>query len=346
MDASERDEIEAALAALNQRVLDSHEAFAPVLESLKQTVNLVPLGGKDSVSIEAVPAKVFDMLSRAQVLLSGKTGARLPIGRHGEGTQSLAVICLFGAFLGAKLADGYSPQAEPILALEEPEAHIHPSAVRAVGSLLSGLPGQKIIAAHSGDLLATVPLIAIRRLSRSGSGIKVHQVKPGALTPEEIRKLDHHVRLTRGSLLFARFWLFIEGETEVLLFEECARIMGHDLFAEGICCVEFTAVGIERFIKLADQLGIDWLVMADKDPAGDGFVRSATRQLNGRAAANHIQQLPSGAVEAYLCAAGFGDIYEANISPQKAAIIVAAKGTEEYWDQVIRLRMTAKKSRR
>jgi putative ATP-dependent endonuclease of the OLD family len=172
MDVGERDEIEAVLAALNQRVLDSHEAFAPVLESLKQTANLVPLGGRDAVSIEAVPAKVFDMLSRTQVLLSGKTGARLPIGRHGEGTQSIAVICLFGAFLGAKLADGYSPQAEPILALEEPEAHLHPSAVRAVGSLLSGLPGQKIIATHSGDLLATVPLTSIRRLSRSGGGDK------------------------------------------------------------------------------------------------------------------------------------------------------------------------------
>jgi putative ATP-dependent endonuclease of the OLD family len=171
----------------------------------------------------------------------------------------------------------------------------------------------------------------------------VHRIKSGALTPEEIRKLDHHVRLTRGNLLFARFWLFVEGETKVLLCEECARIMDGDLFAEGICCVEFTAVGIERFIKLADQLGIDWLVMADKDPAGDGYVRSATRQLDGRAAANHIRQLPSGAVEAYLCAAGFGDIYEANISPQKAATIDAAKGTPEYWDQLIEAQSGSKR---
>jgi putative ATP-dependent endonuclease of OLD family len=219
METAERDEIEAALAALNRRVLDSHEAFAPVLESLKQTARLVPLGGGDAVSIEAVPAKVFDMLSRTQVLLSGKTGARLPIGRHGEGTQSLAVICLFGAFLAAKLADGYSPQTEPILALEEPEAHLHPSAVRAVGSLLSGLRGQKIIATHSGDLLAALPLTAIRRLSRTGGTIRVHRVKPDALNPEEIRKLDHHVRLSRGSLLFARFWLLVEGESEVLLLK-------------------------------------------------------------------------------------------------------------------------------
>jgi predicted ATP-dependent endonuclease of OLD family len=119
--------------------------------------------------------------------------------------------------------------------------------------------------------------------------------------------------------------------------------MEHDLFSEGVCCVEFTAVGVEKFIKLADQLGIDWLAIADKDQAGDGYVRSTTRQLNGRDAANHIRQLPSGAIEAYLCSEGFGDIYEANISPQKAGSIVAAKGTAEYWDQVLNAQSNGKR---
>jgi putative ATP-dependent endonuclease of OLD family len=247
MDDEERDEIESALAALNKRVLDSHEAFGPVLERLRKTGRLVPLSGEDAVSIEAVPAKVFDMLSRTQVLLSGKTGARLPINRHGDGTQSLAVICLFEAFLEVKLADGHSKLAEPILALEEPEAHLHPSAIRAVGKLLSELRGQKIIATHSGDLLAAVPITALRRLCRVDDKIKAYRIAENSLTSDEIRKLDHYVRSSRGSLLFARFWLLVEGETESLFLQECARIMNRDLFSEGVCCVEFPPVGVEKF---------------------------------------------------------------------------------------------------
>ncbi len=317
MSGEEREEIEASLAALNKRVLDSHEAFGPVLERLKKAGSFVPLGGEDAVSIEAVPAKVFDMLSRTQVLLSGKTGARLPIGRHGDGTQSLAVICLFEAFLEAKLTDGYGLYTEPVLALEEPEAHLHPSAVRAVGTLLAGLRGQKIIATHSGDLLAAVPVTALRRLSRVGGSIRVHRVGPGTLTDDDIRRLDHHIRLSRGSWLFARFWLLVEGETEVLLFQEASRVLGRDLFCEGVCCVEYPTIGLERLVRLADQLGIDWFVLADQDRAGTDYVRTATKQLDGRKVSDRIRQLPLGVIETYLCSEGFGDVYEANLSPQK-----------------------------
>ncbi len=142
--------------------------------------------------------------------------------------------------------------------------------------------------------------------------------------------------------MFGRFWLLVEGESEVLLLQECARISGHHLFSEGICCVEFPTVGVEKLIRLADQLGIDWLMMVDKDKAGNDYVNSATKQLSGRNAADHIRQLPCGAIEAYLCSAGLGDVYKANISTQKAATITAASGSEVYWEQVTKAQSNAK----
>lgn len=344
VDTTEREEIEAMISALNDRVISSHAAFATVRERLQGTSQLVPLSAGDAVSIEAIPAKVFDILSRTQVLLSGKTGAKLPISSHGEGTQSLAVICLFQAFLEAKLLDSYSPDVAPILALEEPEAHLHPSAIRAVGSLLSNLGGQKIIATHSGDLVAAVPITSLRRLCRVNGDIKVHQVVEGSFTQEEIRKIDHHVRLSRGGLLFAPFWLLVEGETEVVLFQECARMLrsihypqGVDLFSKGVCCIDFQrSAGAVTLIKLADKLGIDWFLLADNDSGGQGFVTAATAQLNGRSPLDHISQLPSvGGIEIYLCSQGFEGIYEANVSDQKKVNVTAAKGTPLYWKQII-----------
>ena len=79
----------------------------------------------DVVSIEAVPGRMFDMLAKAEIHLGTITGAKVPVGKHGEGTQSLAVLMLFSAFLDTW------PSGAPIVALEEPEAHLHPSAVRA-----------------------------------------------------------------------------------------------------------------------------------------------------------------------------------------------------------------------
>ena len=136
------------------------------------------------------------MLAKAQVQLGTTTGAKIPLGRHGEGTQSLAVLMLFSAFLKAQ-AEG-----APVLALEEPEAHLHPSAIRALGELVRGFAGQKLISTHSGELLAETEVGDICRLARTGNGIKALRVPGDLLSPEETRKFNYHyhIRQARGEL--------------------------------------------------------------------------------------------------------------------------------------------------
>ena len=331
-----REDLENELAELNQRILGSHESFDTIKERLGNTAKFVPLNNDEPVAIEAIPSKVFDILSRTQVMLKSPTGVRLPIGRHGEGTQSLAVICLFDAFLRSKLEDSYTEHSTPILALEEPEAHLHPSATRSVAKLLNEISGQKIIATHSGDLVASIPLKSLRRLRRKGGTITVYQVEDNVLTDEEMRKLNYHVRSTRGSLLFARCWLLVEGETDCLVFEECARIAGRDLASGGVSCIAFVHAGVEPFIKLADSMGIEWLVVADGDGAGDNYISSAKRQIDGRPETRHLHQLENGDMEVFLCMNSCGSIYEGHISPQKKDDVTAENGTLEYWKQVIK----------
>lgn len=334
LDDATRKELEDALAELNTKVLAEHKAFDKVKERLQKTADLMPLGGTDPISIEALPSKMFDILSRAQVTLSAKTGAKIPIMRHGNGTQSLAVICLFDAFLQSRLEDSYGPHAQPLLALEEPEAHLHPAAIKAVGDMLQGLSGQKVITTHSGDLLAGVPLTKVRRLRRSNGAICVHQLNQGVLTADEINKLDYQIRANRGSLLFSRCWLLVEGETEAPFLAEVARAMSLDLYADGISCIEYSQVGVEKFIKLADALGIEWFVLADNDTEGRKYVTSAKNHLNGRAAADHIRLLDHGHMEVFLSVEGFGHIYEATVSAQKKNTVTAPQGTTDYWKQV------------
>jgi len=120
----DRAELEAALSELNKDILQRHSAFNSVKERLQEMSHHLSVGESDTVSIEAIPEKVFDILSRTQIKISSKTGARIPIIRHGHGTQSLAVIHLFSAFLNSQLRDIYSEYSQPILALEEPEAHL------------------------------------------------------------------------------------------------------------------------------------------------------------------------------------------------------------------------------
>lgn len=347
LDDEVRAELERDLFDLNNKVLDQNTAFDNVKERLEKTAQLLPLSNTEPVSIEVIPSRIFDILSRTQVKLASKTGAKIPIVRHGSGTQSLAVICLFDAFLQSQLKKNNNEYAEPLLVLEEPEAHLHPSAIKAVGKMLQNISGQKLISTHSGDLLASVSLNKVCRLRRQNSKIVVHKLKENILTVDEEKKLDYHIRATRGSLLFSRCWLLVEGETEATLVPECARAMDYDLYADGISCVEFTKVGIDKFIKLADQLGIEWFVLVDRDQAGENYASSARKCLNGRQENNHIRITDHGPMEVFLCMEGFGHIYEESISEQKRQNITANKdqNTLEYWHQVLDAQKKSAKTR-
>ena len=309
IDDTTRVELEKQIEAINQSVLDSHTPFNEVKTQVAKIGSLVPLAAADLVSVEAIPARIFDMLSKTQVKLAAKSGAKLPITQHGAGTQSLSVLFLFEAFLNARLAEAYDPDSEPLLALEEPESHLHPSAVRSLWKVLSSIKGQKIIATHSGELLAAVPLSSVRRLARKAGKVEVFQIQPGTLTPDDERKIAYHVRAKRGNLLFAKSWLLVEGESEFWVLPEAARLLGTDFELEGVCCVEFAQCGLPTLIKLATDLGIEWHVLADGDPAGIGYATIARTFLGGVPESRRISVLPQKDIEHCFWHHGYSQVY-------------------------------------
>lgn len=92
-----RDDLQAALAGLNERLIAAHQPLLDVRNRLADARKVIEFGGNETVSIDAMPTKLFSLLSRAQVSLASHSGARIPVEFQGEGTQSLAVLLLFGA---------------------------------------------------------------------------------------------------------------------------------------------------------------------------------------------------------------------------------------------------------
>lgn len=338
IDVTKKAEIEAQLQEINAEIIEAHGTFKSVREHLSKLQDLVSLGQKDVVSVDAVPARIFDMLNRTQVSIASATGARLPIARHGEGTQSLTVLMLFDAFLRSEQARKQGVKgSQPIVALEEPEAHLHPSAVRALWKTIRNISGQKLIATHSGDLLSEVDVGAIRRLYRQGVEVKVGMLPSGLLRDRERQKFDFLVRRTRGELFFARCWLLGEGETEAILFAGAAEVLGVDLEQAGVRCVEYRQGDISYFLDAANSLGIAWHVFTDDDTEGVSTAKKANQRLPaGKNQNRHITKtVGSSSVEPYLAANGFLEIYERRASPQKKEKnLNTEKGEQGYIEQI------------
>lgn len=318
IDKLKRTRLEKALRKIHELILNSHAGFADVIEEVKRINELVSVSGNNPVSVDPAPADIYRTLRSSQVNLTADGDAKIPIQAHGNGTQSLSVLLLFNAYLKSRLTKDIDKLAEPIIGIEEPEAHLHPNAIRAVWDMLKQLPGQKIIATHSGDILSEVPIDKIRRMSKVGSEVICHSLASNELDAEESRKFNHHVRRNRGELLFAKCWILVEGETDTTVILECARILGSkaSLNRHGVRVVEFSQASPKLFIKIADRLGIAWHIVADNDKAGEDYLKQAKKLLNSRNEINHISKLSASNMDVLLCISGFGVPYENRLPTQ------------------------------
>jgi len=329
------DRLQLEIDDLNKEVLKAHAPLQAVKAHLSKIQKIVSIGSGGKVDIEALPTRIMDMLNRAQINISASTGASLPLTCHGSGTQSLAVLFLFEAFFATMLTKQYDELSRPIFALEEPEAHLHPCAVRSLWNSLDAISGQKIIATHSGDLLSRVPLAAIRRFCRRNGKNQIYSVKAGVLTSDEEKKVDFHIQNCRGELLFARCWLLSDGESEYWVFSETASILGYNLDQLGVRIVNTRYSGVEVLVKVANELGIGWFFVGDGDLQGQRDKEACLKHLQGRNETKHICVLPVPNIEVLLCEFGFGHIFERHISHKKKDKVTATQGSADYWVQVV-----------
>lgn len=173
----ERRALDEAIEELNAKLLAADPRISETVERLKEIQSVVAHGAAKDVSIRALPMKVWELLARSEIVLKGEEGAPwLPLDRHGQGVKSLSVIYLFNAFVERLLREAYSEHSEPIVALEEPEVHLHPQAVRALWSQIDIMPGQKVIASHSPYFVQFVPIKDVRLLRRCPGGVKAYYV--------------------------------------------------------------------------------------------------------------------------------------------------------------------------
>jgi putative ATP-dependent endonuclease of OLD family len=333
--AEARERIQAALRTVNTELLAAHAPLKSAELHIGKLKDVLPDGQADSVTVQAVPGQIADLLAETQVSIAGAAGVQLPLAQQGAGAQSLSVVFLFEAFAKAFLARGKAKQPSPILAIEEPETHLHPGAIRAAWDAIASIHGQKLIATHSGDFVARTPLHSIRRFYRKGGVVRVGEVPAGLLTAEELSRVGFHVMASSGELLFARTWLLAEGETEFWIYRGIAELIGHRLDQLGVRIVNYQWSGLEPLLKVAAGLGIAWFVAPDGDTQGTQDAATARTFLSGAAEAEHLAVLPTRNMEVLLCERGYGGVYERHISAQKAATIAATKGAPGYWEQVI-----------
>ncbi|MFA5021541.1 MAG: AAA family ATPase [Patescibacteria group bacterium] len=156
------EEIKNDLDVLDEKLLRADPKFLQISETIGKATEITIENGPGSAKIRMLPINVWDMITRAGIILKNEDlRPWLPLNHHGQGLQSLSIIFLCHAAAAQKLVEN-NFGAEPIYAIEEPEVHLHPQAARTLWSKMTEIAGQKLITTHSPYFVQNVPLHSLR----------------------------------------------------------------------------------------------------------------------------------------------------------------------------------------
>lgn len=232
------------------------------------------------------------------------------ISQSSSRTVRMVLLGLMITLIEAKNNVRLDIDAGPILVIEDPEKGLHPVNLAIAWGFFNQLPLQRITLTNSGDLLTLTPIKYIHRLIRESTKVTAYKIKSEKFATDELRRIGFHIRMNRATSLFARAWLFVEGETEVWLLTELARLCGYNFEAEGIKIIEYAQCGLKPLIKFAQQLGIEWHVVTDGDEAGKRYAQTALSFAAKHDEARRLTTLPAFDMEHFMYRSGFMHVYK------------------------------------
>ena len=259
------EKIEANLSHINEIFVTQSTVLTHVQSHLQGVSDVVNCE-RNAVSITPVARHLRDLHKGMDVLLSTTGASSFPLARQGMGTRSLASVLLFRAYTSWKMSQRKTEVLHPFLAIEEPETHLHPHAQRALFGQIQSIPGQRIVSTHSPYICAQADIQTFIHFAKAGNETRVSSfASSSGLTNEDIRRINREVMNTRGDLLFSRFIVLFEGETEEQALSAFAlKHWGYPPHEAG---VSFVGVGSKDgytpFLRLASRFKIPFCIFSD-----------------------------------------------------------------------------------
>ncbi|MFC0778221.1 AAA family ATPase [Flavobacterium sp. HJSW_4] len=261
----DKETIEELIRELNKETIDKSDILTNLHKTLEELDTAMD-NPNNTVDITPFTKKLRDLNKGIKINYS-----QFSMEYHGMGTRSWSSLLILKAFIlqNMKLAHDSQVAYYPIIAIEEPESHLHPNAQKKLYSQINDIIGQKIVATHSSYIAGSAKLKEIRSIVKNIDTTLIGKINDIDLTPEEIRKINRQVVNTRGELYFSKVIILCEGETE----EQALPLLLKKHFDKSTIELGIDVVGIDGggnyfpFIYFAESLHLKWFILSDGEEA-------------------------------------------------------------------------------
>jgi putative ATP-dependent endonuclease of OLD family len=262
--ASDIKALEISIKNVNDDAIDKSTVLANLKLHLDKLNKSFQVG---QTEITPFPKKIRDLSKHFSVNFGDSANNTFSMEYHGMGTRSWASILAMMAFIDSSTEKSLREEDAffPVVSVEEPEAHLHPSAQKTLYKQLSECKGQIIISTHSPYLAAIANQSELRYLKKESNNVVVKLINP-ELDAEEKRKLQREIIHSRGEILFSKALVLCEGETEEqalpLLFE---KYFDEEAFVFGISFIGVGGSGKKYlpFLRFAKSFEIPIFIFSD-----------------------------------------------------------------------------------
>jgi putative ATP-dependent endonuclease of OLD family len=204
--------------------------------------------------------------------------ARRPLGSASLGTLNVLYLALLELSLEQRLDE--SEIAHVLMAVEEPEAHLHPHLQRLIFRRVLRDEQETqtvVVTTHSPHIASVADPRGLLILRTNGNKTEAAAASDANLDEREWDDIERYLDATRAEMVFARRVLLVEGFAEQVLVPRLALAEGADVDKLGLSVCAIHGTHFQTYARFLDALEVEWAVITDGDPDAAGKRRGDLR---------------------------------------------------------------------